>query len=105
MDIRAISGGVLRVGTEIYNKGGVMASDVNWSITLDGGVILLGKTTTGEILGILPGESAAIQSGPILGFGKISVIVTADIDDGLSDMRSQGGFVFLFYAYVNPGGG
>jgi hypothetical protein len=105
MEIKTISGGVLGVSTQIKNKGGVEATSVQWSISLEGGIILLGKETTGEIGSIFPGELSEIKSGPVIGFGKTRVTVTADIDDGYSDSRNQGGFIFLFYTIINPGGG
>ena len=105
MDIGCVSGGLFRVSAEIENKGGLEATDVQWSATVDGGIIFLGKTSSGEIPTILPGDKATIHSSPILGFGKIRIIVTAEIADGISDTREQSGFLFVFYINVNPGGG
>jgi hypothetical protein len=104
VDISVISGGFLKANTLIKNNGEVEATDIQWSITLDGGTILMGKESNGEIPSIPPGGSEPINSGLILGFGKTQVTVTAEILEG-TDTRTQGATVFLFYIKINPGGG
>jgi len=104
LDIGVISGGFLKVSTVIKNDGEVEATDVNWSVTLDGGLILLGKKTSGENLIIPAGESATVTSDIILGFGQTRVTVTAEMMES-SDIRNQGAFVLLFFINVQPGGG
>ncbi|MCK4333060.1 MAG: PKD domain-containing protein, partial [Thermoplasmatales archaeon] len=104
VDIGVISGGLLKISTLIKNKGEVESTGVQWSITLDGGMILLGKESNGEIPSIPAGENVTITSDIILGFGETEVTVTAEIQEG-TDTRSQGGKVFLFFIYINPGGG
>jgi hypothetical protein len=105
MEIQVISGGMLGVSTEIKNKGGVEATGVQWSMTFEGGLLLIGRSSSGEISSIAPGELAQIRSAPVLGIGKTRVTVTADIEEGVSDTRNQGGFIFLFITIINPGGG
>jgi len=104
VDIGVISGGLLKVNTLIKNHGEVEATNVQWSITLDGGTILMGKESNGEISNIPPGRSEPINSGLILGFGKTQVTVTAEMSEG-TDTRTQGATVLLFFIKVNPGGG
>jgi len=105
MEIQVISGGMLGVSTEIKNKGGVEATGVQWSMTFEGGILLMGRSSSGEISSIAPGELAPIRSAPVLGIGKTRITVTADIEGGVSDARNQGGFIFLFITIINPGGG
>ena len=104
VDISAITGGLFKVSSTIRNPGLEAADDVSWSITLDGGFILLGKETTGTGLSIPAGGEETVNSKLILGFGKTRVIVTAEIPDGDSDSRNQGASVILFLIKVNPGG-
>jgi hypothetical protein len=104
LDIFVIRGGFFRISTMIYNIGAVEATDVDWVITLEGGNIFRGRTSTGTIPSIPAGEGAEIVSDLILGFGEVRVEVTAEIPEG-QDSRDQGGKVFLFYIKVNPGGG
>ncbi|UCD12976.1 MAG: hypothetical protein JSW60_05260 [Thermoplasmatales archaeon] len=104
LKIEPITGGFFKVKSAIKNSGDAEATDVQWKITLDGGIILLGKQTTDEIEYLDPGEEVSIESKLIFGFGPTRVIVRANILED-SSTRDQGGFVFLFYINVNPGGG
>jgi len=70
LEIGNITGKLFRVSTVIRNIGGVDATMVNWSFSLDGGNILLGKETTGFILSLPAGDEKEISSRLILGFGK-----------------------------------
>ena len=99
-----ISGGLLEASVNIRNYGLAEADDIAWSITLDGGFILLGKESTGVIPTIEAGGTATITTDPIIGFGSTRVIVTAEIDEG-NDYRSQGANVMFFFISVKPGGG
>ncbi|MFW6122187.1 MAG: C25 family cysteine peptidase, partial [Petrotogales bacterium] len=101
LDIGLISGGLFKISAVIENKGELEATDLEWSITLDGGV-WIGKETTGT-LSIAPGDEETITSGPIIGFGKTEITVSAEVPESF-DTRSQGGKILLFFVYVNPGG-
>lgn len=103
LDIDFINGGLFKVTTTIENPGIAEAEDIDWKITLKGGFILLGKETTGSIETILPGEEKNVTSNLIFGFGPTRVIVRVVIPEGTKE-RGQGGFVYLFYINVNPGG-
>ncbi len=104
VDISTIKGGLFRVSTNIRNPGILEATDVSWTITLEGGTILLGKESNGEISSILAGEETKVNSKFILGFGSTRIKVTAEIPDGDSDTYSKGATVILFFIKVNPGG-
>ncbi|UCD14645.1 MAG: PKD domain-containing protein [Thermoplasmatales archaeon] len=104
LEIGIIRGGLLKVSASIENAGAVDATGVNWSITLDGGAFI-GKVSEGTDLDIPAGGNKTVTSKFIFGFGSTTVSVTADITDGISDTRKQGGFVFLLFIKVNPGGG
>ncbi|UCF12497.1 MAG: hypothetical protein JSW06_10760 [Thermoplasmatales archaeon] len=104
LDMGLISGGLFRVNAVIKNSGATDTSNVKWNIILNGGSILLGKESNGEIPSIPAGGQTTIHSDLIVGFGKIEVIATAEILEG-SDTRQQGGTVLLFFVHINPGGG
>jgi hypothetical protein len=103
LDIGLITGGLFKVTAEIENTGIAEAEEINWKIALDGGLILLGKETTGAIDTILAGEKENVTSKMILGFGQTQVVVTVDIPEG-SKERDQGANILLFFIIVNPGG-
>jgi hypothetical protein len=78
IEIGAITGGLFKVKAVINNNGAVAATNVSWSINLAGGIILLGKATTGIIPTIAADGTATITSKMIVGFGKTVITVTAD---------------------------
>jgi predicted aconitase with swiveling domain len=85
----------------IKNSGGIDAIGVNWSITLDGGFVLLGKETRGRIVSIPAGREKTVSSSLIFGFGKTVVTVTAEKIGVSSDVKEQEAFVFLFVVTNN----
>ena len=103
LDMGLISGGIFRVNAVIRNIGATEATNVTWNMTLSG-TILIGRESNGEIPSIPADGSATATSGLIMGFGKTTVTVTAEIPEG-SDTRSQGGTVLLFFIIINPSGG
>lgn len=103
LDVGAIKGGLFKIKSVVKNNGFVEATDVHWKIQLDGGV-LIGKESTG-IETIPENEEITVNSGFIFGFGQTKIKVEAFVSDGESDSRDQGGFIYIFYIKVNPGGG
>ena len=63
------------ISVVIKNIGNGKATNVSWSINLSGGLILKGKTNTGNIPQLNVGEEQTIQS-PILGIGRVAITVT-----------------------------
>jgi len=104
LKVEQITGGLFKIKATIKNTGGAEATDVQWRIVLYGTTILMGRRTNGVTLSIPAGTEAIVTSDLILGFGEILVKVTAGIPES-SDTKSRGGKVFLFFIYVNPGGG
>jgi len=96
LEIGNITGGLLTVSTVIKNTGGVDATSVDWDITLAGGLIILGKETSGSILSLPAGDEKTISSSLILGFGKTVITATAECDES-SDTAERDAFVFLFF--------
>jgi hypothetical protein len=104
IDMATLSSKAVKVGTTIRNNGVAEADNVQWTIHLDGGFILLGKESSGIIETIPAGGHVDIESGLIFGFGPTRVIATAETPDSF-DTRSQGANVFFFLVFVKPGGG
>ncbi len=104
IEVDITKGGFFKVNTKIKNIGDVDSTQVNWSISLDGGA-WIGKETTGTISsGIVAGGEVNISSNFILGWGKTRITVIAEIPES-SDTISRGGKIFLFYIKVNLGSG
>jgi len=78
IEIGEITAGFGKVIAEVRNLGAVEAWNVSWSITLNDGLVLLGRQTTGSITEIQPVSFVLIQTSFVFGIGRISITVTAD---------------------------
>jgi len=94
-----ILGGFFKISAVIKNIGSADATRVNWSITLDGGVILLGKETSGSISSIPAKDEVTVSSSLILGFGKTVVTVMAETLES-SDTKDVNAFVLLLFIKI-----
>ena len=91
----------------IKNVGGTTAYNVQWKITIRGGILLrINKTVSGAIpTPILAGEQSIVESGfiSIFGFGPIEITATVWADNAPLISRTISGFLFLFFIKINPG--
>lgn len=94
VEIGEITGG-FGITAKVTNTGAGDAVDVTWSISLQGGMVLLGRETTGTILKIVPGFSPQIKTGFVFGIGSVTVLVKADVDERTVSGFLLGPLVFL----------
>jgi len=73
----------------VNNTGAGAATNVSWSISLEGGLVLLGRQTTGMLNVIQPGFNPKIKTGFVFGIGSLSITVTADTAE-----KTVSGFIF-----------
>lgn len=95
IEIQSISGGI-GVSAVIKNIGNADATNVQWSINLDG-LVFLGKDSSGNIASIAPDESKEIKSKFPLGFGNIDITISANSDEGASAEQTASGKLLLFF--------
>ena len=100
LEIGEVSGGLLRVNAEINNVGDGEVNEVNWSITLDGNFVILGKESSGIISSISANDSETVTDKPVFGLGRVEITVTADAADITPVTKTVDGFIFLFFAIV-----
>jgi len=98
LEIGNITGGLFKVKATIKNTGALVATNVNWSITLTGGAFI-GKETNGTIASLAAGAEQTVSSKFILGFGKTVVTVSASIPES-SDTLEQNGTILLFFIVI-----
>ena len=96
IEIGTITGGLFKVKAVIKNTGDAAATDVDWKIQLTGGLIILGKESTGTASTIAAGGQVNISSKLILGFGKTVITVTAD-----TATKSQNATVLLVFIKIS----
>lgn len=94
LEIESISGGI-GVSANVKNIGNADATNVQWSINLDG-LVLLGKESSGSFATIAPGESKQIKSKFPLGFGDMDITITANSNEGASAEKTASGKLLLF---------
>lgn len=85
-----VKGGV-GVSAVIKNTGTSNLSNIPWSITLKGGILLKANQTSGSILS-LPAGTSVTKKLSVLGFGKTAITVTVN---GIP--ASKQGFVFVIF--------
>jgi hypothetical protein len=66
------------VSAVIENTGTGAATDVHWSLDLEGGMILLGGHNNGTISTLAAGASETVKIPFVLGLGGITIVATAD---------------------------
>jgi hypothetical protein len=79
LTISQVKGGFGRVTASVTNNGNVTATDVEWSITVNGG--MLGKiniSSSGIIESLAAGDTITVQpeNETIFGLGKVTIVVT-----------------------------
>jgi hypothetical protein len=99
LEIGNFTGGLFKIKATVKNIGGGTASNINWSIKLTGGLILLGKETTGNILALNAGDEREITSKTIIGLGKTVVTVSAECAES-SATKDQDATVLLFFIKI-----
>ncbi len=72
-NITASFGGV---SAQIKNVGAGDATNVDWSISLNGKMVFLGKESTGTFTKIVPGFGPRAKTGFVFGFGRVDILVT-----------------------------
>jgi hypothetical protein len=96
LQITNITGGK-SIDATLTNIGEGNATNVTWSITLNGGLLFKGKITTGNFPLVLAGSSYPLACDKIVGFGKVTIAVSASCDEDVTADATTSGFVFLFW--------
>ena len=86
--------GPIGVKAEVKNIGDVAASNLEYTMTVTGGILgLINKASDGTKTELAPGTTEPISSGLILGFGKIVIEITANADNAVEVTETKEGLV------------
>jgi hypothetical protein len=99
LEIENIAGGLFKISATLKNTGSEAANNIDWSIALEGGFIIMGKQTTGQILVLESDDERTITSDPIIGFGKTMVTITATVPQNTAG-EEQEAMVLLFFIRI-----
>ena len=102
IQIEVINGG-RGISAIIRNTGKDNVTEVNWNIQTDGGLIFLGKKSSGIVPRIFPDNSVTINTPLVIGFGRTQIHVTAESSEGASADMVRNARVHLFRVVVIPG--
>jgi hypothetical protein len=83
----------------VSNTGNANATNVNVTISLQGGLIILGKLTSAHYPSLGVNQTVSIKPKTVLGFGRTTITATATCDEGATAEANATGFVFLIFVF------
>lgn len=103
LDITSISGG-LGISFNLSNTGKGVATTVEWSATISGG--LLGRinvTLTDTLAALSVGETQLVETGIVtfLGLGPVDITIDVSCQEDKSADETAEGFQILFFTFIN----
>jgi len=104
LEIGAITGGN-GITAVIKNVGNADATDVEYNIAIEGGLIITPRADSGDLGTIAPGDSETVTFGPIgIGLGILTpmpkITVTAECAEGSSAEKSAEARIILFFVLM-----
>lgn len=87
--------GPMGIKADVSNIGANPANNAEWSIGVTGGILkMVNKSATGTAATIAAGASIPISLGTFMGFGKISIVITAKAQNALQVSATKSAFLF-----------
>jgi glucose/arabinose dehydrogenase len=102
-DVSYRIGQVIGVHAVIHNKGLVNATNVHWSITLNGGLVLLGKKASGNIPIMFPDQSTIVTIPLVIGFGTTTITAIANASNANLTSEIKQGKIQAVRVVILPG--
>lgn len=93
--------GPIGVKADITETGGVVdAINLTYSMHVTGGILsLINKTVPGSMASLPAGTATSVSSGMLVGFGKLSIVVTAKADNAIP-VTAEKSATLLFFLVV-----
>ncbi len=96
-----IKGGLATVKADITNVGGYDIEDLHGTITVTGGLFNFVNTQKNYSISLLEAQTSdTIKAFPILGFGKIQITITAELEEVNPVVKKADGFVFGLFVII-----
>ena len=100
LEIRAITAKIGHAKITIKNNGKVNVPLCNWSISIENGMVLLGKQTTGSFQNLDVGQTTSLQSNLVFGYGKPTITVKLETQEQVFE-KSRTVNLILFFILFN----
>ena len=103
LQITQINGGLAKVTARIKNNGETSSSQVNWSISVKGGILeLIDVQASGTASSLDVGEQIIVDTNgeSIVGFGLVDITITAETNGSQVAVESVMGLVLLYIVLV-----
>ena len=85
----------------IKNIGNETAHDVNWSMTITGGIFgFIDKTIEGSFAELLPGDELIPKLNLFMGLGSLVIAATASASNAELVTKTKNGFILLFFVII-----
>ena len=98
-----ISSGIAKLKTVITNTGGPDLPNVLWNISVTGGLFgLINISNSGTLSSLRSGDSKVVTTMPIIGLGKIKIIVTAAAQGTGVTRKIMDGFISGLFLSLTP---
>jgi len=96
-----IGTGLFKFLIYIKNVGNTTAFNVQWMITIKGGLVFLGRESSGGVpKPLLPDEETVTLGLVLFGFGRIEITVAAWADNAPLVSKTHPGFLLLFFVFL-----
>ncbi|MFW6119868.1 MAG: hypothetical protein ACOC80_03075 [Petrotogales bacterium] len=101
LEIGEICGGLLGITSILKNNGTTNATNVSYSIVLNGEIIFIGQNVSEKIGTLEPNGTAGMYDIPLIGFGPVEIKVTANANETDKVTKKAKGFVLLVYTIIH----
>ena len=92
-----VNKGLFKISGLIKNIGNHTALNVQWNITVHGGIILSNRSFSGTSKPLLSGESTTVCSNIFVGLGRIKITITVWADNAPKVTKTIPGILLLFF--------
>ena len=81
----------------LTNNGTMTATTIHWTISVIGGILLLGRTKSGTLAPLQPGSTTTIKDTPLVGIGRTIIRVDVTCNEAVSATQTTNATIILFF--------
>lgn len=102
LHIGDVTGGFGKVCTTVTNNFGADVTNVNWNVSIEGGIFQGIQVQSGGTITTLEGNTSeqVCTDKFIMGFGPIQITISAELETGEKVIKNVDGFVFFLLVII-----